>query len=151
MSKRSLTEQEIRSRYIRPALVAAGWDDAAIREEYYCTDGRMEVTGETARRGERKFVDYLLVYRNVPLAIVEAKDNKHPLGGGMQQALDYAEMLDVPFAYSSNGDGFLEHDNARHRWPSSSASCRWTSSPRQMNSGGATSWLRRSPRHRKRS
>ncbi len=62
MNKRNLTEQEIRSRFIRPALVAAGWDDAAIREEYYCTDGRMEVTGETARRGERKFIDNLLVY-----------------------------------------------------------------------------------------
>ncbi len=69
----------------------------------------MEVTGES-RRGEREFIDYLLIYRNVPLAMVEAKGNKHPLGGGMQQALVYAEMLDVPFVYSANGDSFLEHD-----------------------------------------
>lgn len=110
MDKKNLTEQEIRSRYIRPAIVRAGWEAAELREEYYFTDGRMHVSGERATRGERSFIDYLLVYRNVPLAVVEAKDNRHPVGGGMQQALRYAEALDVPFAYSSNGDGFVEHN-----------------------------------------
>ncbi|WP_374686380.1 EcoAI/FtnUII family type I restriction enzme subunit R [Promineifilum sp.] len=109
MSKKGLTEQEIRSRYIRPALVGAGWGAADIREEYYLTDGRMHVAGETATRGERSFVDYLLLHRHVPLAVVEAKDNRHAVGGGLQQALRYAELLDAPFAYSSNGDGFIEH------------------------------------------
>ena len=106
-----MTEQEIRSAYIRPALVAAGWQgqDVQIREEFYLDAGRMNIQGKTAVRGQRNFMDYLLVYKNVPLAVVEAKDNKHSIGSGMQQALRYAQAYDVPFAYSSNGDGFLEH------------------------------------------
>jgi type I restriction enzyme R subunit len=69
------------------------------------------VRGKTVQRGEAKKADYILFHKpNLPIAIVEAKDNKHSIGSGMQQALDYAETLDVPFAYSSNGDGFLEHD-----------------------------------------
>ncbi len=110
MSKKDLTEQEVRSQYIRPAIVEAGWKPAEIREEYHFTAGRMHITGQKAVRGKSKFVDYLLVHKNVPLAIVEAKDYKHPIGGGMQQGLSYAAELDVPFVYSSNGDGFLEHD-----------------------------------------
>lgn len=110
MNKKELTEQEIRSRYILPALLDAGWLQAQIREERYITDGRMHISGQQAVRGKRSFMDYLLVYDNVPLAVIEAKDNTYSLGGGMQQALRYAELLDVPFAYSSNGDGFLEHD-----------------------------------------
>lgn len=109
MNKRNLTETEIRNRYIRPAILDAGWDEGELREEYYFTDGRMQITGEQATRGERSFADYLLSYRRVRLAVVEAKDNRHPAGGGMQQALRYAEVLDVPFAYSSNGDAFIEH------------------------------------------
>ncbi len=112
MNKKSMTEQEIRSNFIRPALVAAGWQgkDVQIREEFYYNDGRMEIQGQTAVRGKRNFMDYLLVYKNVLLAVVEAKDNKHTVGAGMQQALRYAEAYDVPFAFSSNGDGFLAHD-----------------------------------------
>jgi type I restriction enzyme R subunit len=68
MNKRDLTEQEIRSRYIRPALIDAGWEQSQIREEYYFTAGRMHISGQTAVRGKRKFVDYLLIYKNVPLA-----------------------------------------------------------------------------------
>ena len=112
MNKRDLTEQEIRSRYIRPALIDAGWESSQIREEYYFTAGRMHISGQIAERGKRNFVDFLLVYKNVQLAIVEAKDNNHSLGSGMQQGLSYAEALDVPFVYSSNGDGFLEHDRS---------------------------------------
>ena len=67
--------------------------------------------GKTVQRGEAKKADYILFYKpNIPIAVVEAKDNNHSVGAGMQQALDYAETLDVPFAYSSNGDGFVEHD-----------------------------------------
>lgn len=111
MNKRDLTEQEIRTQYITPAIQAAGWHGRQMREEYYFTDGRYHIQQNgRARRGERAFADYLLVYKNIPLAVVEAKDNKHEVGSGMQQALRYAQVLDVPFAYSSNGDGFLEHD-----------------------------------------
>ncbi|MCA9970641.1 MAG: DEAD/DEAH box helicase family protein, partial [Anaerolineales bacterium] len=111
MNKKTLTEQEIRTRFITPALRQAGWQPRQIREEYYFTDGRIHVqrSGRTLR-GQRSFVDYLLVYKNVPLAIVEAKDNRHAVGAGMQQGLRYAAALDVPFVYSSNGDAFLAHN-----------------------------------------
>src|ERR1700712_1776528 len=82
-----------------------------IREEAYFTKGRVIVRGKTVKRGEAKKADYILPYKpNIPLAVIEAKDNNHSVGAGMQQALEYAEILDVPFAYSSNGDAFLEHD-----------------------------------------
>ncbi|MCC6603770.1 MAG: DEAD/DEAH box helicase family protein [Anaerolineae bacterium] len=112
MNKKLMTEQEIRSAFIRPAIVAAGWQglDVQIREEFFLDAGRMNIQGKTAVRGSRNFMDYLLVYKNVPLAVVEAKDNRHSIGSGMQQALRYAQAYDVPFAYSSNGDGFLEHN-----------------------------------------
>ncbi len=82
-----------------------------IREEHYFTKGRVIVRGKTVKRGEAMKADYLLSYKpNLPLAVLEAKDNNHSVSDGMQQALEYAEILDVPFAYSSNGDAFLEHD-----------------------------------------
>ena len=82
-----------------------------IREEAYFTKGRVIVRGKTVKRGDAKKADYLLSYKpNLPLAVLETKDNNHSVGTGMQQALEYAEILDVPFAYSSNGDAFLEHD-----------------------------------------
>lgn len=114
MNKKSLTETEIRSRYITPAINAAGWELDTVREEfYYFTQGRIIVRGKKSFRKDRKFVDYLL-YRqdgtHTPLAIVEAKDNNHDEGAGMQQALDYAEHLDVPFVFTSNGDSFVMHD-----------------------------------------
>ena len=69
------------------------------------------VKGDRIQRGERKFVDYILYYKaNKPLAIIEAKDNNHSVGAGMQQGLDYGEILDIPYVYSSNGDAFIEHD-----------------------------------------
>jgi type I restriction enzyme R subunit len=80
-------------------------------EERYFTKGRVIVRGKTTTRGEAKKADYILFYKpNIPLAVVEAKDNNHAIGAGMQQALEYAEILDLPFAYSSNGDAFLEHN-----------------------------------------
>src|SRR5438045_4950099 len=85
-----------------------------VLEERYFTKGRIIVRVKTVQRGEAKKADYILFYKpNIPIAVVEAKDNKHSVGAGMQQALDYAETLDVPFAYSSNGDGFLEHDRTK--------------------------------------
>ncbi|MCP5523720.1 MAG: DEAD/DEAH box helicase family protein [Verrucomicrobiales bacterium] len=112
MNKKDLSETDIRTKFITPALVSAQWDVMTqIREEAYFTRGRVMVRGKTVKRGEAKKADYLLSYKpNLPLAVVEAKDNNHSVGAGMQQALDYAEILDVPFAYSSNGDAFLEHD-----------------------------------------
>ncbi len=104
-------EAETRTRLIRPALVRAGWSDIQIREEYPYTEGRIHVSGKTVKRGDKKKVDFLLEHRpNLPVAVVEAKHIGKPLGDGMQQALGYAEALDVPFVFSTNGEGFLFHD-----------------------------------------
>lgn len=112
MKKSELTEQDIRTKYITPAIVEAGWDkEKQLREEYSFTKGKVIVRGKTVKRGQPKRADYVLNYKaNMPLAIVEAKSNDKPLGTGIQQAKQYAETLDIPFAYSSNGDGFIEYD-----------------------------------------
>jgi type I restriction enzyme R subunit len=115
VDKKALTERDICTKFITPALVGsdgAKWNVMTqLREEFYFTKGRVIVRGKTVKRGEAKKADYLLFYRpNIPIAVIEAKDNNHLVGAGMQQALEYAEILDVPFVYSSNGDGFLEHD-----------------------------------------
>ena len=112
MDKKRLNEAEICDAFITPALIGAGWDQRTqIRREYTFTDGRVIVRGKLGSRGKKKRADYLLFYQsNLPLAVVEAKDNSHPVGGGMQQALGYAEALDAPFVFSSNGDAFLFHD-----------------------------------------
>lgn len=116
MDKKSLTEEDIKFQYITPAIVEkAGWKKNLIRMEYYFTDGRVIFQGKIHARQKGKKADYLLFLApNQPIAIVEAKDNNKPLGGGMQQAMEYAQILDLPFAYSSNGDGFLEHDFITH-------------------------------------
>ena len=112
MSKKDLNETEICQNYITPAIAGAGWDKhTQIRREFSFTAGRVIVRGKLAVRGKQKRADYLLFYQsNLPLAVVEAKDNKHPVGGGMQQAIEYAEVLDVPFVFASNGDAFMFHD-----------------------------------------
>lgn len=111
VDKKSLKEQEIRTIYITPALMKKGWQvPTNMREEYYFTAGRILVYGKNHSQEEGKKADYLLYHKGSPIAVVEAKDNKHALGGGIQQAIDYARILDLKFAYSSNGDGFLEHD-----------------------------------------
>ena len=111
-SKKDLGERDIRTKYITPALVDAGWDmQTQIREEVHLTDGRIYVRGNMHTRGKRKFADYILYYKpHIPIAVIEAKDNAHTVGAGMQQALGYAEILDIPFVFSSNGDGFVFHD-----------------------------------------
>ena len=112
LNKKELTEEDIKLKYITPALQAADWDiKNQIRCEYYYTAGKINVRENVAQRGKGKKVDYLLSYKsNLPIAIVEAKDNKVPIAHGIQQGIDYAYDLDIPFAYSSNGDGFFEHD-----------------------------------------
>ncbi len=114
-NKRDLTEADIRTKYITPAIIEAGWDlHKQIREEQYFTDGRIRVRGSVAKRDKGKKADYILYYkRGIPLAVIEAKDNNHSVGAGFQQALDYGEILDIPFVYSSNGDGFIEHDRTK--------------------------------------
>lgn len=111
MNKKSLSERDICTKFITPALLNAGWSQNQIREEVTFTDGRIIVRKKMVTRGTKKRADYILYYKpNIPLAIIEAKDNNHSVGAGMQQALSYAECLDIPFVYSSNGDAFLEHD-----------------------------------------
>ena len=110
-NKKSLSEEDIKNRYITPALDAAKWDKSDYRMEYYFTAGRVLIQGKQHARKEGKKADYLLFASpNNPIAIVEAKDNNKPVGGGLQQAMEYAQILDVKFAYSSNGDAFIEHD-----------------------------------------
>ena len=117
--KKQLSERDICTKYITPALTTAGWDrHTQFLEEVSFTDGRVIVRGRVTARGSRKRADYILYYRpNVPIAVIEAKDNNHSVGDGMQQALDYAETLDVPFAFSTNGDAFLAHDRTEQASP----------------------------------
>lgn len=112
MSDHSLSERDICTKFITPAIERAGWDiQTQVREEVSFTAGRIMIRGRTISRGEKKRADYVLYYRNnFPIALIEAKDASHGAGDGMQQALSYAESLDIPFVYSSNGSTFLEHD-----------------------------------------
>jgi len=112
MNKKLLSERDICTKYITPALARAGWDVTnQVREEYPLTRGRIIVRGKLHTRARHKRADYVLFYKpNIPIAVIEAKDNNHSLGDGMQQALSYADMLQVPFVFSSNGDGFLFHN-----------------------------------------
>ena len=112
LNKSTLSERDICTKYITPALEKAGWDkNLQILEEVGFTNGRIYVRGKLTARGKRKRADYILYYKtNIPVAIIEAKDNNHSVRAGIQQALDYANTLDIPFVFSSNGDGFLFHD-----------------------------------------
>ena len=112
MTKKQLSERDICTKFITPALESAGWDIATqIREEFPLTKGRIIVRGKLHTRAQHKRVDYVLFYKpNMPIAVIEAKDANHSVGDGMQQGLGYAEMLQVPFVFSSNGDGFLFHN-----------------------------------------
>jgi type I restriction enzyme R subunit len=115
--KKSLSEIDICMKYITPALIEAGWD---IYEQVYreaplnqLTNGRVHVRGQMYKRGKPKRADYILVVNNQAVAVIEAKKNTLSVSAGMQQALDYAEMLDIPLAFSSNGDAFHEHDKTK--------------------------------------
>ena len=106
-----MTEEDVKQKIITPAIKKSGWKDNQINYEYAFTDGRFVLKGKDVVRDKPKRADYLLSYKsNIPLAVIEAKSDKHNLADGIQQAINYAEMLDVPFVYSSNGDRFLEHN-----------------------------------------
>src|SRR5580658_10642236 len=109
MDKHTLSERDICTKFITPALRQAGWDEMLqIREEVSFTKGRIIVRGKLVSRGKAKRADYILYYKpNIPIAIIEAKDNCHSIGDGMQQALEYAKTLNIPFVFTSNGDGFV--------------------------------------------
>lgn len=112
IDKKSLSERDICTKFITPAIEQAGWDkQTQFLEEVSFTDGKIYVRGKLTARGAKKRADYILYYKpNVPVAIIEAKDNNHSVRAGIQQALEYAQILDIPCVFSSNGDGFLFHD-----------------------------------------
>ena len=112
MDKKSLSERDICTKFITPAVEKSGWNTyTQLLEEVSFTDGKIYVRGKLTARGTQKRADYILYYKpNIPIAIIEAKDNKHSVRAGIQQALDYARILDIPCVFSSNGDGFLFHD-----------------------------------------
>ena len=110
LDKKQMSEEDIKLQYITPAITAK-WDIRKITMETQITDGRMILMGNLVTRDKPKRADYLLYLNaNNPIAVIEAKDNNHSVSFGLQQAMTYAQMLDLPFAYSSNGDGFMEHD-----------------------------------------
>jgi type I restriction enzyme, R subunit len=114
--KAGLSERDICTKFVTPALVAAGWDlQSQLREEVTFTAGRVIVRGTKVTRGQARRADYVLYYKpGMPLAVIEAKDNGHSVGAGMQQALTGAEALDAPFAFSTNGDAFSFAEQKRN-------------------------------------
>ena len=119
MNKKNLSERDICTQFITPSITAAGWDlNTQVREEVGFTDGRIYVRGKLHTRGAQKRADYILYYKpNIPIAVIEAKDNNHSVNAGIQQALGYARSLEVPFVFSSNGDGFIFHDKTAKSGP----------------------------------
>jgi len=114
-SKKDLSERDICTKFITPNIISSGWNiKTQLREEVTFTAGRIYVKGKLYARGKKKRADYILYYKpNIPIAVIEAKDNNHSVRAGIQQALDYAQSLDIPFVYSSNGDAFFEHDKTK--------------------------------------
>jgi type I restriction enzyme R subunit len=114
--KKELSESDIKAKFITPAIVQAGWDEMTqIRREVTLTPGPVVVRGNLSSRNKKKkkFADYVLQKeKGVPVAVVEAKENNYTISHGLQQALGYADILDVPCAFSSNGDGFASHNKA---------------------------------------
>ena len=146
MNKKQLSERDICTKFITPALEQAGWDvSTQIREEYPLTKGRIVVRGKLHARAKHKRADYVLFYKpNIPIAVIEAKDNNHSIGDGMQQGLSYADMLQVPFIFSSNGDGFIFHNKiavdgvierelALHEFPSAQVLWQWWAEHRGLD------------------
>ena len=111
-NKKSLSETDIRTKFITPAIASAGWNlSLQMREEYKITNGRIIARRKVCKREAPLKADYVLFYKpNKPIAVIEAKDNNHAMADGMQQALQYADMMDVPFVFTSNGDGFVFHN-----------------------------------------
>ena len=110
LNKKQMSEEDIKLHYITPSIISK-WNKDKITMETQITDGRINIRGNLAFREKPKKADYILyLNNNNPIAVVEAKDNRKSISYGLQQAMEYAKMLDLPFAYSSNGDGFMEHD-----------------------------------------
>ncbi|MDE5437275.1 DEAD/DEAH box helicase family protein [Elizabethkingia meningoseptica] len=116
MNKKLLSERDICTKFITPALEAAGWDMLKqFREEVNFTDGRIMVRGKLSTRGKKKRADYILYFKpNIPIGIIEVKDNNHEVSAGMQQGLEYADILNLPFVFATNGDRFIFHDKTNH-------------------------------------
>lgn len=116
MNKKHFSERDICTKFITPALEKAGWNvQTQIREEFSLTKGRIIVRGKLHTRGKNKRADYVLFYKpNILIAVLEAKDNNHSVGDGMQQALEYADLLEVPFVFSSNGDRNFGQEHSRY-------------------------------------
>ena len=109
LGKKQMSEEDIKLNYITPVILN-GWK-GHITMETKITDGRINISGNIVARSKPKFADYMLYLNDgKPIAVVEAKDNNHSVSHGLQQAMTYAQMMDIPFAYSSNGDAFYEHD-----------------------------------------
>ncbi|MEX0934936.1 MAG: DEAD/DEAH box helicase family protein [Candidatus Paceibacterota bacterium] len=112
----NFSESDTKAKFITPALIDAGWNENQIRREKSFTKGRIIVKGKMVKRGEKKFADYILYYKpHIPIALIEAKSSDKSVSDGLQQALEYAEQLDIPFVYSSNGKSFLEHDRTHSK------------------------------------
>ncbi len=118
MNKKLMSERDICTKYINPSLQNSSWDlETQVREEVTFTDWKILIQGKKISRINKKRADYILYYKNnLPIAVIEAKDNNHSVWAGMQQALNYAKTLDIPFVYSSNWDWFLEHDRTIEDW-----------------------------------
>ena len=115
MNKHNLSEDDISVKFITKSLITAGWDeDTQIRRQVSFTKGRIIVRGKLVSRGKAKKADFVLYYQHIPIALIEAKKSTFSVGHGMQQALDYAATLQVPFVFSSNGNGFVFHDKTGH-------------------------------------
>lgn len=111
MNKKLFSEADIKEKFITPAIIKAKWDEhTQIIREYPITAGRIWVKGKLTARGKKLFADYVLYISGIPVAIIEAKDNNHTIKSGIQQALKYSNLMDIPFVFSSNGDGFYFHD-----------------------------------------
>lgn len=112
IDKKTLSERDICTKFITPALEKSRWNKLTqFLEEVYFTDGKIYVRGKLAARGKAKRADYILYYKpNIPIAIIEAKDNNHSIRAGIQQGLGYAKTLDIPCVFCSNGDKFLFHE-----------------------------------------
>ncbi|QEO59618.1 EcoAI/FtnUII family type I restriction enzme subunit R [Francisella marina] len=115
MALKNLSERDVCTKYITPAIKKAGWDiQSQVREEVSFTDGKIYVKGDKTKRGKVKRADYILYYKpNIPIAIIEAKKDTLSVSEGIQQGIEYAEILDIPFVYSTNGKGFYEHDKTQ--------------------------------------
>lgn len=111
MNKKTFSEADIKEKFITPAIINSGWDEhTQIIREYSITAGRIWVKGKLTARGKKLFADYVLYISGIPVAIIEAKDNNQTIKSGIQQALKYSNLMDIPFVFSSNGDGFYFHD-----------------------------------------